>query len=145
MPDPVDLIVCVTCQRATTPAGSERLGKHFYNSVETALTARHGGADIRLKAVECLAVCTRACTVTVAASGKWTYVIGDLDAGEHMGDLLTYLDAYAANEHGTPTFSERPMSIRRGTIARIPPLQTGDTPPTPLASRRPLDGNVSNS
>ena len=34
--------------------------------------------DIALKAVECLSVCKRPCTVALAAPGKWTYVVGDL-------------------------------------------------------------------
>ena len=36
--------------------------------------------DIALKAVECLSVCKRPCTVALAAPGKWTYVVGDLTA-----------------------------------------------------------------
>ena len=143
MADPVDLIICVTCQRATTPAGAEHLGKHFYRSVESAVAAHPNGANIRIREVECMSVCTRACTVAVSAPGKWTYVIGDLEASNHMGDLLAYLDAYANDPNGTPPLKERPAAIRRGTIARIPPLEKGDAPPAPLASRRPLGGNTS--
>ena len=113
---PVNLSICVTCQN--TPAEGERLGAQLYRALETMLGQR---SDIRLKPVECMAVCKRACTIVVSAPGKWTYVIGDLDPTQHMDELFTYLDAYANDPNGTPSLKSRPAAIRSGTIARIPP------------------------
>jgi len=118
---PINLTICVTCQRATTPAGAEHLGRHMYRAVESALATRQSNAQIRLREVECMSVCTRACTVAVSSPGKWTYIIGDLDAGRDMDDLFSYLESYASNPHGTPPLKDRPTAIRRGTVARLPP------------------------
>jgi predicted metal-binding protein len=91
--------------------------------METALAQR---SDIQLKAVECLSVCKRACTIAVSAPDKWTYVIGDLDPARDMDALSDYLDAYARDPNGTPPLKQRPAAIRSGTIARIPPLTHKD-------------------
>ena len=120
MTSDVDLMICVTCQQATTPAGADHLGMHMYRSAQSAITSR-GINNVQLKQVECMSVCKRACTVAVSAPGKWTYIIGDLDAKLHMDDLLSYVEAYAANEYGTPPLKDRPACIKRGTVARIPP------------------------
>ena len=39
---------------------------------------------VAVQPVECLSVCKRPCTVALAAPGKWTYVVGDLDRETHF-------------------------------------------------------------
>ena len=109
----IDLSVCTTCLN-----GEERPGAMFFHALEASLHARQ---DIRLRPVECMSVCKRPCTVAVSQPGKWTYIIGDLDASNDVGALLDYIDVYAQSEHGTPPLKDRPAAIRRGTIARLPP------------------------
>ena len=64
------VLVCVTCKSEEGPAGVALYG---------ALAARLVDEDIALSPVECLSVCKRPCTVALAAPGKWTYVVGDLE------------------------------------------------------------------
>ncbi len=64
------LLVCVTCKSDEGPTGSS-----LFEALSERLAAEPG---IALKAVECLSVCKRPCTVALAAQGKWTYVVGDL-------------------------------------------------------------------
>lgn len=119
---PTTLMICVTCQDGDS-SGAERPGAQLHRQMEAALTQR---SDVQLKAVECMSVCKRACTIAVSAPGKWTYVIGDLDPAADMSALSDYLDAYTRDPNGTPPLKQRPVAIRSGTISRIPPLTHKD-------------------
>lgn len=113
MPEAVDLSVCVTCQH-----GDARPGMQLYSLLENMLSEN---SNVRLHAVECMSVCKRPCTIAVSSHGKWTYIIGDLDAAIDATALLEYVATYASSESGTPPLKERPAAIRRGTIARLQP------------------------
>jgi predicted metal-binding protein len=83
--------------------------------------------DIALKAVECLSVCKRPCTVALAASGKWTYVVGDLTCESHLEDIVVATRRYAASPDGVVLWRERPLSFRKGVVSRTPPLVLAET------------------
>jgi predicted metal-binding protein len=107
------LLVCVTCK-----SGEEQVGAAFYR----ALGARFAGSDVALRAVACLSVCKRPCTVALAAPGKWTYVVGDLDACDHLDDIVTAARRYAETPDGLVPWRERPLPFRKGVVSRTPPL-----------------------
>jgi predicted metal-binding protein len=52
--------------------------------------------------------------------GKWSYLLGNLDAA-HAADLLTYAGSYIASATGTVLPSRRPASLREMVIGRLPP------------------------
>ena len=85
--------------------------------------------DIALKAVECLSVCKRPCTVALAAPGKWTYVVGDLTRESHLEDIVAAAHRYAASPEGIVPWRERPLAFRRGVVSRTPPLVPAETAP----------------
>jgi predicted metal-binding protein len=108
------LLVCVTCK---SEAGT--LGPDLF----AALGERVGSdLGIALKAVECLSVCKRPCTVALAAPGKWTYVVGDLDRDLHLEDIVVGARRYAASPDGIVPWRERPLCFRKGVVSRTPPL-----------------------
>ncbi len=107
------LLVCVTCKSEQRTVGA---------ALYDALARRLAGEAIALRPVECLSVCKRPCTVALAAPGKWTYVVGDLSAREHVEDVVTAAEKYAASCDGIVPWRERPLSFRKGVIARTPPL-----------------------
>ena len=72
--------------------------------------------------MECLSVCKRPCTLALAAPGKWTYVVGDLDLATHADDIVDAATRYAATPDGIVAWRERPQSFRKGVISRTPPL-----------------------
>jgi len=116
------LLVCVTCK-------SEQglLGPGLFEALGERLASE---PDIALKAVECLSVCKRPCTVALAAPGKWTYVVGDLTRGSHLEDIVVAARRYGASPEGIVPWRERPLSFRRGVVSRTPPLiATGTAPP----------------
>ena len=72
----VDVFVCVSCKGNADDASAP--GHELVSALQKGLAA--AGADgITAKGVECLAVCKRPCTLALAAAGKWTYIVGDLD------------------------------------------------------------------
>ena len=85
--------------------------------------------DIALRAVECLSVCKRPCTVALAAPGKWTYVVGDLDRESQLEDIVVAARRYEASPEGIDPWRERPLSFRKGVVSRTPPLALAETAP----------------
>ena len=53
--------------------------------------------------------------------GKWSYLLGGLEAG-HATDLLEYAAIYAASANGVVMPSKRPASLGSAVDGRIPPL-----------------------
>jgi predicted metal-binding protein len=89
---------------------------------------RFHDTNVALRAVECLSVCKRPCTVALAAPGKWTYVVGDLNREAHIEDIMTAARRYAAAPDGLVPWRERPLPFRRGVISRTPPLPVSHFP-----------------
>ncbi|MGA2792680.1 MAG: DUF1636 domain-containing protein [Roseiarcus sp.] len=113
------IFVCVSCKHADD-AGA-RPGEALFEAVRARL-ARGCGSDIALRAVECLSVCKRPCTVALAGPGKWTYVVGDLDAEANVEDVVEAAMKFAATDDGLIPWRERPKSFRKGVVSRAPPL-----------------------
>jgi len=112
--------VCTACrrQRADLPDGYDQPGI----GLAAALGKRLAGSGLAVVPVECLAVCRRPCTIALAANGKWTYLIGDLDAGLHLDEIVGAAASFAASANGIVPWKERPASFRKGVVARVPPL-----------------------
>jgi len=114
------LFVCTTCRVPTGPGEDQFTtpGQGFARNLCEALAGEPG---VDVVEVECLAVCKRACTVGLAGPGKWTYVIGDLSEAIIASEVVPAVRAYAASSNGIVAWKERPVSFRKGVIARIPP------------------------
>jgi predicted metal-binding protein len=110
------LYVCITCK-----AGEDYPGQALFDALSVRIAA-DGEAGVRLRAVECLSVCKRPCTVALAARGKWTYVVGDLSLDSHLEDIVTAARRFARTEDGIVPWRERPIPFRKGVISRTPPL-----------------------
>ncbi len=111
------LFVCVTCRREGDPPAELRRGARLH------ATLKARAPDLEVVAVECLSNCTRACSAAVAAPGKWTYVIGDLDPERNVDDMLAFARAHTEAADGLPAWRERPVHVRQHTIARVPPMR----------------------
>jgi len=119
--------VCTACrrQRDDLPDGYDRPGIEL----AAALGRRFSDSRIAVVEAECLAVCKRPCTIALAADGKWTYLIGDLDTQTHLDEIVGAAESFAASANGIVPWKERPASFRKGVVARVPPLprQQGST------------------
>ncbi|HEX9170503.1 MAG TPA: DUF1636 domain-containing protein [Roseiarcus sp.] len=108
------LLICVTCKLGDRP-----LGAGLFAALDERLATEPA---IALRPIECLSVCKRPCTVALAGSGKWTYVVGDLMPEAHIEDIINAAQLYAASPTGIVPWRERPISFRKGVVSRTPPL-----------------------
>ena len=115
---PMTLYVCATCRSAGAPLGDERPGARLL----AALAAASVDPMVMIEPVECLSVCKRVCTVAFAAPGKWTYVYGDLSPDESAATILEGARLYAAAKDGIIPWKLRPDALKKGVVARVPPL-----------------------
>ena len=128
------VFVCTSCRRQTAAGDAfETPGPALAEALRREVEAR-GLAGIKVEPVECLAVCKRPCTVALTATGKWTYVVGDLespaaDLPGHVDEILAAATAYAATDNGIVPWKERPQTFRKGVISRIPPVGFVQPPP----------------
>jgi predicted metal-binding protein len=115
----VTIFVCVSC--TSGGARPDTPGLSLFERVSGAI-AKQPDCKAEVKAVDCLAVCKRPCTVALAGHGKWTYVVGDLDPDTNAEDVIAAALSYGATINGIIPWKQRPQSFRKGVISRIPPL-----------------------
>lgn len=115
----VELLICLTCKRGMqADADAPRPG-----AVLMALVDGRAPDGVSVRGVECLSNCDRGCSVALRGTGRWSYVYGDIDPACHVADLLDGAARYAATADGLIPWRERPQILRKGVIARIPPLE----------------------
>ncbi|MDO5657121.1 MAG: DUF1636 domain-containing protein [Paracoccus sp. (in: a-proteobacteria)] len=117
---PVELLICTTCRvtGAVALPDAPRDGQRLADACATALPP-----GVRLRGVECLSNCDHGCTAVLRGPGRWSYVLGRLDPEDHATMLTEYAAAFAAAPAGLVPWRERPIHIRKNTIARIPPSE----------------------
>lgn len=113
-----ELLVCHTCRPPGAPRDGVAAGQQLLDAVQ-ALAAQTPDAP-RVRAVACLSACGRGCSAALQAPGKTSYVFGDLQADD-AADLLAAAARHQALPDGQIPWRERPESLRRGTLARLPP------------------------
>jgi len=123
----VAIFVCVSCRRPVEGRDA-REDDLPGPPLVAALQARLAG-EISVVPVECLAVCKRPCTLVLAGSSRWTYLIGDLDSDRDLEEIVEAARSYAASGNGILPWRERPASFRQGVIARVPPRATAAANP----------------
>lgn len=82
-------------------------------------------SEFTIESVECMSASTHACVIAFTASGKFTYLFGNLerDADNLSATSAAVLDCaslYYQKLDGVMPWSERPDPLKRGIIARIP-------------------------
>ena len=111
--------VCTTCRRHGDPADAPRLGVDLAAATEQA--ARNSGVNVR--PVRCLANCKRGCTVAMRSEGAWIYVFGQLEpTNADVQAIIFGAQLLAASADGLMPWRGRPEALKRGLIARIPPI-----------------------
>jgi predicted metal-binding protein len=109
--------VCITCRRAGEPETEPRPG-----AVLAAATANAAqGTEIHVQPVRCLANCTRGPSAAIRCNDSWSYVFGGLDVA-CAGALIEGARMLARAADGLLPWRGRPEALKRGLIARVPPL-----------------------
>jgi predicted metal-binding protein len=112
------VFICTTCK---AEGDAEPRGTALFEAVIGQLR-QSPAEELVITPIECLAVCKRPCTVALSATGKWTYIVGDLAPDLHAEDVVAAARAYDTSRDGIVPWRERPVCFRRGIVARIPPV-----------------------
>jgi predicted metal-binding protein len=118
------IYVCITC-RGGRPLDLVPVP----GAVLAAATARAAeGTGITVRPIRCLANCNRGLSAAVRRDGAWTYVFGDLDAATSASALVAGAKLFADAPEGLMPWRGRPDALKRGLVARTPPLDfTGES------------------
>ena len=111
------IYVCITCKRAGEPDSEPRPGAILAAATESAAS----GTDVIVRQIRCLANCTRGPSAAMRCNGSWTYLFGGLDA-THAGALVDGAKLLATATDGILPWRGRPEILKRGLLARVPPL-----------------------
>ncbi|OBQ75444.1 DUF1636 family protein [Mesorhizobium erdmanii] len=112
----VTVIVCASCRDETGSDAHPRAGELLADD-----TRRAASGEVRVRTVECLGNCKRRLSAAILRDGCWSYVFGDLTAASGA-DLVTGAKLFATSTDGLIPWRGRPDSLKRGLVARIPPL-----------------------
>ena len=113
----VTVIVCASCRDETGSDAHPRAGELLAEDTRRAASDE----NIRIRTVECLGNCKRRLSAAILRDGCWSYVFGDLTATSGA-DLVTGAKLFATSTDGLIPWRGRPDSLKRGLVARIPPL-----------------------
>jgi len=109
--------VCVSCRPVGTPDSALRPGEFL-----AAATARAAaGTEVQVRRMRCLANCTRGSSAALRSNGSWTYVFGGLDA-TCADALVAGARMLAHAPDGILPWRGRPTPLKRGLVARVPPV-----------------------
>jgi predicted metal-binding protein len=118
------IYVCITCRKTGEPETEPRPGALL---AEATASAAHG-SGVAVRRVRCLANCTRGPSAAMRADGSWTYVFGGLDAA-NAAALVDGARLLAGAADGIMPWRGRPEPLKRGLIARMPPLEFEEETP----------------
>jgi predicted metal-binding protein len=114
------IYVCITCRRAGEPDSEPRPGA----VLAAAAACAAAGTEVEVRRIRCLANCTRGPSAAMRCNGSWTYVFGGLDA-TCAGALVEAARLLARTADGILPWRGRPEPLKRGLIARVPPMDFG--------------------
>lgn len=111
------IVVCTSCRDEHGSDTRPRAGEILAEDTRRAAT----GENIRIRTVECLGNCKRRLSAAILRDGCWSYVFGDLMPSSGA-DLVAGARLFSTSVDGLIPWRGRPDSLKRGLVARIPPL-----------------------
>jgi predicted metal-binding protein len=112
----VTIVVCATCRDVSGSDAHPRAGEILARNTKAA-----AGDEVRVTTVECLGNCKRRLSAAILRENCWSYVFGDLST-DSDADLVAGAKLFAGSADGLIPWRGRPESLKRGLVARIPPL-----------------------
>ena len=109
--------VCITCRHPGEPDREPRPGALLAAATERAAA----GSNVDVRRLRCLANCSRGPSAALRCNGSWTYVFGGLDEG-CAAALVAGARLLAGAADGILPWRGRPEILKRGLIARVPPI-----------------------
>jgi predicted metal-binding protein len=109
--------VCVTCRPVGEPNSLLRPGA----ALAAATAQAAAGTEVEVRPMRCLANCSRGPSAALRCNGSWTYVFGGLDV-TCADALVEAARLLARASDGILPWRGRPAPLKRGLIARVPPI-----------------------
>ena len=113
----VAILVCTSCRDESGSDARPRPGEHLAEDARRAAS----GTAFRVESVECLGNCKRRLSAAIVKDHAWSYVFGDLTTTSGA-DLVDGARLFAGTEDAILPWRGRPDTLKRGLIARIPPI-----------------------
>jgi predicted metal-binding protein len=120
------VLVCITCRAPNDSLDAPRAGATLAEA--TALAAANS-AEVSVQRIRCLGNCNRGLSAAIRCENSWTYVFGGLDPACDGPTLIAGALLLSQSSDGFMPWRERPESLKRGLIARVPPLQFREEQP----------------
>ncbi|HEX5930689.1 MAG TPA: DUF1636 family protein [Methyloceanibacter sp.] len=112
------IYVCITCRRQGEPEIDPTPGLRLARATSRAAE----GTGVAVRRVRCLANCNRGLSAAIRRDGAWTYVFGGLDPDRDAAALVEGARLFAAAREAIMPSRGRPEILKRGLIARVPPI-----------------------
>ncbi|MEO1703200.1 MAG: DUF1636 domain-containing protein [Pseudomonadota bacterium] len=120
------IVICTSCRepkqaRRNSRGGAayspgSRLMTRLMQALENSLPV----PQFELKAADCMAGCSRPCTVAFQSDRKACYLFGDIDPDGPLEPLIVFAEYYASLDDGWCSSRDRPSALANKTLARIP-------------------------
>ncbi|WP_420860347.1 DUF1636 family protein [Algirhabdus cladophorae] len=113
------ITVCTSCRHKGTDC---RPGYELIAKLRAAIAAAGDSLseEFEISGVACMAGCDRPCTMAYHGTRKATYLFGDIDAATDIDDLVAFARLYGVLGDGWCSSVDRPGTLRRSTLARVP-------------------------
>ena len=117
------LSVCLTCRDNREEIYGDRGGTRLARKVHQELG---NNKLVKLRGVECMSNCKRACILSLTSLNGFTYMFGDIDPNrsEYVKSLKDLISTYKSRSAGFLRRRERPESYRSNILGRLPPINS---------------------
>ncbi len=117
------LSVCLTCRDNREEIYGDRGGTRLARKVHQELG---NNKLVKLRGVECMSNCKRACILSLTSLNGFTYMFGDIDPNryEYVKSLKDLISTYKSRPAGYLRRRERPESYRSNILGRLPPINS---------------------
>ena len=117
------LSVCLTCRDNREKIYGDRGGTRLARKVHQELGNNN---LVKLRGVECMSNCKRACILSLTSLNGFTYMFGDIDPNrsEYVKSLKDLISTYKSRPAGFLRRRERPEPYRSNILGRLPPINS---------------------
>jgi predicted metal-binding protein len=122
------VLVCVTCRAGSDLTATSDVDAPRPGSALADATTLAAADDISVLRVRCLGNCSRGLSAAIRCENAWTYIFGGLDPERDGPSLIMGAQLLAQASDGIMPWRGRPESLKRGLIARIPPINFREEP-----------------
>jgi predicted metal-binding protein len=118
---PHQILVCKACKHKGDAC---KPGLALLKTLRVAIQAAGLSEEFEVSGTACLAGCVpdhgEPCVVGWRATGKATWLFGDIDPDQPLDELIAFARSYAAVDDGWMTGRDLPPRLCDTTLARIP-------------------------